>query len=225
MTAIFAYVSGEHALMAADTLRVDPLGWLPSQTVGKIFCWADCIVFGGAGNGPRIAMLANAIINAQGGYSPDEGGFLKAFGTFRPSVYAQATSGTSVMTRMPGLTTGTLLAAIPAMGSQTDHILELDFATGSVTRLPGQLAAQGTDPTALLAIGSAVQQALQTATGLPGDLWAGQCMAQAVATYPTAVGWPFDIFATERDSVGTWIARTARFANAPTAANPLFHIR
>jgi hypothetical protein len=224
VTAIFAYVSGERAPMAADTLRVDLAGLFPNQTVGKVFCWANCIAFGGAGNGPRISILANEMIKAQGSFSPDEAGFLDAFRTYQPPVYAQATSGTSVMTRMPNLTTGTLLAAIPAMGGETQHILELDFVTGSVTRLTGQLAAQGTDPAALLAISSTVQSALQTATGLPGDLWVGRCIAQAVVAYPKAIGFPFDILATERDSRGTWIAHTARFATAPTVANPLFYI-
>lgn len=165
------------------------------------------------------------MIAAQGSFSPDEAGFLDAFRMYQPMVYAQATSGTSVMTRLPNLVTGTLLAAIPAMGGESEHILELDFVTGSIRRLTGQLAAQGTDPAALLAISSAIQSALQVSTGLPGDLWAGQCIAEAVIAYPKAIGFPYDLLATEMDSLGTWIAHTARFATESTVANPLFHIR
>lgn len=224
MTAIFAYVGGERALMAADTLRVDPAGFFPNQTVAKIFCWANCISFGGAGNGPRIATLANAMIADQSSFSPDEAGFLGAFRKYQPLVYAQATSGTSVMTRLPSLTTGTLLAAVPKMNGNGEHIFELDFATGSVTRLTGQISAQGANPAALLAIGLAAHSARHAPTGLPADLWSGQCIAEAVIAYPRAIGFPYDILATERDSLGAWIAHTVRYAAPPTVANPLFHI-
>jgi hypothetical protein len=68
MTAIFAYVSGERALMAAGTLRVDPLGAFTNQTVGKVLCWANCIAFAGAGNGPRIATLAIQMLTNKRGF-------------------------------------------------------------------------------------------------------------------------------------------------------------
>ena len=126
------------------------------------------------------------------------------------------------MTRLPSLTTGTLLATIPRVSTDGEHILELDFAKGSVTRLTGQLAAQGVDQAALLAIGLDAQGALQSPKGLPADLWSGRCMAEAVVTYPNAIGFPYDILATEKDSLGSWIAHTVRYAAPPTVANPLF---
>jgi hypothetical protein len=225
VTAIFAYVSGGRALLAADTLRVDPAGLFPNQMVGKIYCWANCIAFAGAGNGPRIATLANQMISAQGDFSPDEDGFLDSFRKYQPLVYGQATSGTSVMTRMPSLSTGTLLAAIPAMGGKSEHILQLDFVTGSVRQRLGRLAAEGTDSAALLSIGSAAQIALQKPTGLPGDLWARRCIAEAVGVYPKAIGFPFDILTTEQESNDVWIAHMARFPSVSTSASTLFHVR
>lgn len=224
MTAIFAHVTRERALLAADTLRIDPLGLFGDRTVGKLFCWANCIPFGGAGNGPRLAKLATTMIENQGEFTPDEAGFLAAFTKYQSLVYADATSGKGVVTSVASLTTGTLLASVPAMGGYGEHILKLDFATGSATTLPDRVAAEGTDANALTTIAATAFHKTHGSTGLPGDRWAGEAISQSVTSFPNAIGFPFDIIVTERDASGTWVAHSARFANVPAAANPHFHM-
>ena len=103
MTAIFAHVNGDRALIAADTLRVDPLGLFAPQTATKLFSFANCVVFAGAGNGPRLERLAKAVVADEGSASPDEAGFIAAFQKHQAAHYAAATSSGQLPDQVMGL--------------------------------------------------------------------------------------------------------------------------
>lgn len=225
MTAIFAYVAGPQAIIASDTLRRDPLGLFVNLTVKKVYCWSNCILFAGAGNGPRLEKLASDMLANQTKYSPDEAGIIAAFRSLQPTHYAHATSGHSVVTKSPRLAQGTFLVAVPEMKGCPAKLFELDFATGDRKDLLLPLASQGTNPTAFLKFAQQRLAAYRTTAGLPGDLWAGGCVSDAIAICSQDVGFPFDVIVTGPNGSGGWQAHHQRFSALPLSANSLFLIR
>jgi hypothetical protein len=164
-------------------------------------------------------MLAN-----QGNYTPDEAGLMAAFKALQPTHYTIATSGISVATKVPRLTQGTFLVAVPEMNGSAARLFELDFADGTRRDFPLNLATQGTDPQAFAQIAQAALAARCTTAGLPGDLWAGDCISGAIAARPQAVGLPFDLIATGPKATGGWLAHDQRFLASPSSANAAFLI-
>ena len=224
MTALFAHVNGNRALIAADTRRVDPGNMFPPMTVRKISCWANCIPFAGTGNGPRLDKIAMGMLKYQHDYTPDEAGFLDAFEKFRAFVYAEATSGTTIATSVPKLVAGTVLAAVPAMNGNKEHILSLDFATGHDVVLQGNVASDGTHQAAFQAIASATFQQHCSPAGIAGDVWSGDAISQAAAIDPVAVSLLFDIVSTGPAAGGNWISHHMRCAAPPGTPAEEFHL-
>jgi len=224
MTAIFAYVKGGCAIIAADTLRVDVMKLFPPQTVKKVFSWAGCILFAAAGNGPRLERLAAAVISEQGSSSPDEIGFLAAFHKHQAAHYAAATSGTSLVTKVPGLSQGSYLVAVPELNGVPAHLFELDFATGCQTSLNSHSWAQGTDPSAFQVIAKSVLANYPAGAAIPGDLWGSECIRQAISLHPNAVGLPFEVGISKKSVNGSHSAQMTRHSSHPTTGDPTFEI-
>ena len=224
MTAIFAHVKGQRAIIAADSLRVDPMGWLPSQNVLKVFHWADRILFAATGNGPRLERLARDVIGEQASTSPDEAGFLAAFHKHQAAHYAAATSGMSLATKLPGFAQGSYLVAVPELNGVPAHLFELDFATGTQTSLNSNIWAQGTDPVAFQAIAQSAFSNYSIGATVPGDLCGSECIRQAVSMHPQAVGLPFDVAISTLSGNGSYSVRISRHLSHPTTNDPAFEI-
>jgi hypothetical protein len=224
VTAIFAYVNGPYALIAAHIKRADPMGLFPAQIVQKVHCWANCIPFACTGNGANMDKLASAMLNAQSNYSPDETGLVAAFHSVRPGLYATATNGSTVASKVPSLAKGTLLVAVPEHQGEAAHIFELDFATGARNNLFLDLAAQGTNPAAFLTIALMAFDRHTAVRPFAGDIWAATCIDFAVKTCSRHVGWPFDVVITRPNGSGGFMNHQQQFTTAPTAGHPTFAI-
>jgi hypothetical protein len=193
-----------------------------TQQFGKYTVGQTASYVAGAGNGPRLNRLASDMLANQSNYTPEEAGFMAAFQAFQPTHYTNATSGTSVATSVPRLTQGTFLVAVPEMNGSPAKLFELDFAQGTRRDLPLNVAAQGTNPQLFLQIAQRAVVTHSAAAGLAGDLWAGDCVNQAIAAYSQAVGLPFDVFVTGPSGSGGWLAHHQRFAAVPSSATAAF---
>lgn len=190
MTAVFAFVFDEMAVIATDTLRVDPLGYFPNQTVGKSYCWKGVIPFGAAGTGAFVKRVADKMALSEANYSADKEGFLAAFEKARQEVMDGIINGTSALEK--AVARATILAAIPTLSAPA-HIVSIDFATGIVNRTPLTMAAEGTLTSEFQDI---AEKVLAECIGNPPEpqALALECMQRAVAYCPDHVGWPMDLW-------------------------------
>lgn len=192
MTAIFAFVFDNIAVLATDSLRVDPLGLFPNQTVQKSYCWKAVIPFGATGTGAFVKRAVDEMAPREADYGPDRDGFLTAFEQARKVVVDAIQCSSNPLEK--AVVRATVLAAVPALSSPA-HILSIDFATGAVEPKPLTFAADGTLPSEFHAIAEA---ALASCTApLDPKAIALDCMERAINICPEHVGWPMDIWITK----------------------------
>lgn len=189
MTAVFAFVFDEMAVIATDTLRVDPLGWLPNQVVEKSYCWKGLIPFGAAGTGAFVKRVADKMALCEADYSADKEGFLAAFEKARQEVMDAIHDGPNALEK--AVARATILAAVPTLSAPA-HIFSIDFTTGAVDQKPLAIAAEGTLPSKFQEIAEAVLAECTGSSPEPQAL-ALECMQRAVACCPDHVGWPMDV--------------------------------
>lgn len=227
MTAIFAYVKGSCAFVAADSHRADPLGIFPATTVNKTYCWADRIPFACTGNGLLMSKLATDMVALATTCSSDEAGFRFAFTNARTAILS-ATSppapGSPIATNTPALKGGTILASIPEEDGSAAKILELNFDTGAIWPHSCDLTAQGTDPEAFRTIGLMKYHEHKVSTGLACDVWAVESIALASNICGRHVGLPCDVIIARPDSTGQYASHQARFASVPVTPDAEFTI-
>lgn len=194
MTAIFAFVFARKAIVATDTLRVDPMGLFPNRTVQKSYCWKNLIPFGAAGTGALIGRVADLMAMSESLYQADESGFLKAFHDARMKVIDAINASENPLER--AVAGATVLAAIPSLSSNAGHILHLDFGNGSVTTCPGDFAAEGTRSTEFMGIAGNVLSGMSGGSIDAFNL-TRNCISEAIKLCPAEVGWPMDLRVSE----------------------------
>lgn len=228
MTAIFAYSSPTVAFVAGDTLRAVPGLLLPSVITCKVHFWSDQAVFGQAGTQFQSQMIADTKAaklqwtdqtTGSVQYDDSEAWLHKTFARFRPSRYAEALKSNGAV-----LSGGSLLVASVSAVGVGSGLARYDFATGSRTSLMGQVAADGTDEAAFLGIANKQLDAMKARSSetVPLDEWARNCLAEAMALYPTAVGWPADLLIAKPDGRGGRLIVQKRIDASSAVGDPIF---
>lgn len=189
MTAVFAFVFDDKAVVATDTLRVDPSGLLPDRTVQKSYCFKGLIPFGGAGTGAYLEKVADLMVFNESRHTRDRAGFLAAFEEARVAILEILRADPDP--KKMAAAHFTVLAAIPASATPAE-ILRLDFHSGKVTQEPTPFAAEGTMVEAFTGIAETVL-ATWASPVLESDALALECVRQALALCPQHVGWPMDL--------------------------------
>lgn len=220
VTALFAYVRGKSAILGADSKRRDPLGLYTFPPVTKAYCWGDSVLFAGAGNGPNLERLANAMLADFGNFSGDEQGFLAAFAKHQPLEYAGAVSRIRPKAAA-ALIIGTFLVAVSATGRKRAHLLRLDFKTGTPTPSRARLITDGTNPSGFKRAARR-ELARYTNKPLPGDLWLSACMQDAIKICPEDVAWPVNMFVAHPTGHSYAGVSSAQLSGPATSSDPRF---
>ncbi len=223
VTAIFAYVKGFCAVVAADSYRADPLGIFPATTVNKTYCWAGRIPFACTGNGSLMSKLATDMVALAAAYSSDEAGFRAAFTSARAAILS-ATPPPVPGSNTTALKGGTILASIPEEAGSAARILEMNFDTGKIWPHPCDLAAQGTDPEAFRTIGLMKYHEHKVLTGLACDVWAVESIALASDICGRHVGLPCDVIIARPNLTGRYASHHSHFHSVPVTPNAAFTI-
>ena len=227
VTAIFAYVKGSCAVVAADSYRADPSGMLGPKTVNKAYCWADRIPFACTGNGALMSKLATDMIALSTKYPSNEFGFRAAFQRARTAISSAAplaAPGSPIATGIPALKGGTILASIPEEDGTAARILELNFDNGNIWPHPCDLTAQGADPEAFRTIGLIKYNEHKGPTGLACDVWAVESIALASDICARHVSLPCDVIITRPDSTGRYVSQHEHFHRIPVTPNAAFKL-
>lgn len=228
MTAIFAYSSPTVAFVAGDTCRAVPGSPLPSTITCKVHFWSDQAVFGQAGTQFQSELIACMKIAKQQWTDPTTGSVQfddseswlhKAYVRCQPLHYQNA-----VKRNRASLSNGSLLAAYVDVVAGSHGLARYDFSTGTRTTLAGQVAVDGADEMAFLAIANKHLTTLRSSsTGtIALDEWAYRCLADAIARCPTSVGWPADLLIARPDNLGGRLIVQRRINASSTRYHPMF---
>jgi len=203
MTAIFAYTNGQHALIASDSLRADPLGLLPTRAVQKIYAWSPKVLFGQTGTGDALDELANAMLDNKCNFDSDVGGFCDAFNRHRPTILKSNRDKAGRTEARKNLVRGVLLVVVPKTTTCCAQIFSLDFVTGERKELNSRLATEGSVPKEYeIAAKKQLDNFVQNGTSLPSDVWAANCINEAISICPKFVGWPMKMIFSYPNSCG-----------------------
>lgn len=198
MTAIFAYVDSDVAFVAGDSLR-NFSGW-GAVRARKVHHWSDRTVFAQCGDGKFLSLLIQEVKTAQA-FLPiqfpnlsDDARLLQALAHFQPTHYASACKAVSKLASGSAHITGTILVASTADSFGPERISSFDFVTGTYSVISRDVAAEGTAASHFLTNAQAKLAAMKvTGSPFPIDLWAAECLENAIKAHPSKVGWPGDL--------------------------------
>ena len=163
--------------------------------VEKVHRWSETVLLAQTGAGrPMTRLIQKMMFNRDHDYPKNSTGegLKSLYSSLRPLLYNEELR----TSRSRSALNGTFVVVVASDGIAPAEIFTLDYATGAYTPIGGSGTryADGTNQTVFQAVADRQFAALSSsASKLPLDVWASNCIQDAVASEPQHVDWPADL--------------------------------